>query len=116
MVSDVVYESIGTTLMNSFDVTKVRGTVVFYGMTGGDPVAVDPRFLMDTSKTLTGGDLWNVLTSDEERIRRAGELFSWVISNQLHVSNPTSFPLAEGARAHDYLESRKSTGKILLIP
>lgn len=113
---DVVYESIGTTLMNSFDVTKVRGTVVFYGMAGGDPVAVDPRFLMDTSKTLTGGDLWNVLTSREERIRRAGELFSWVISNQLHVSDPTSFPLAEGARAHDYLESRKSTGKILLIP
>ncbi|WP_214770061.1 quinone oxidoreductase [Exiguobacterium sp. s133] len=113
---DVVYESIGTTLMNSFDVTKVRGTVVFYGMAGGDPAAVDPRFLMDTSKTLTDGDLWNVLTSYEERIRRAGELFSWAISNQLHVSDPTSFPLAEGARAHDYLESRKSTGKILLIP
>jgi NADPH2:quinone reductase len=60
---DVVYESVGSTLMDSFEVTRVGGTVVFFGMAGGDPVKIDPRMLMDTSKTLTGGDLWNVLTS-----------------------------------------------------
>ena len=63
---DVVYESIGSTLMDSFDVTRIGGTVVFYGMAGGDPASVDPRMLMNTSKTLTGGDLWNVLTSKEK--------------------------------------------------
>ncbi|MCT4780882.1 MULTISPECIES: quinone oxidoreductase [Exiguobacterium] len=113
---DVVYESVGSTLMESFQATKVHGTVVFYGMAGGDPVAIDPRFLMDTSKTLTGGDLWNVLTTREERIRRAGELFSWIQSDQLRLAPPTLFPLSDGKRAHDYLESRQSTGKILLIP
>lgn len=113
---DVVYESVGSTLMNSFEVTKIHGTVVFYGMAGGDPVSVDPRFLMDTSKTLTGGDLWNVLTTREERIRRAGELFSWLESGQLQIVSPTIFSLSDGQRAHDYLESRQSTGKILLIP
>jgi len=113
---DVVYESVGSTLMHSFEVTKNHGTVVFYGMAGGDPVSVDPRFLMDTSKTLTGGDLWNVLTTREERIRRAGELFSWLESGQLQIAHPTTFALSDGRRAHDYLESRQSTGKILLIP
>jgi NADPH:quinone reductase len=112
---DVVYESVGSTLMNSFEVTRVGGTVVFFGMAGGDPVKVDPRMLMDTSKTLTGGDLWNVLTSYEERVTRSGELFKWIADGKVTISK-TVFPLNEGGKAHEYIESRKSTGKILLIP
>jgi len=113
---DVVYESVGSTILDSFATTRTGGTVVFYGMAGGDPVAIDPRMLMDTSKTLTGGDLWNVLTSREERIRRSGELFAWALSGQLSLETPTVFDLKDGALAHDLLESRKSTGKILLHP
>jgi NADPH2:quinone reductase len=112
---DVVYESVGSTIMDSFEVTRVGGTVVFFGMAGGDPVKIDPRMLMDTSKTLTGGDLWNVLTSYEERVKRSQELFEWINNGKLNISQ-TLFPLNEGASAHDYIESRKSTGKILLIP
>ena len=111
---DVVYESVGSTIMDSFDATKVHGTVVFYGMAGGDPVHIDPRMLMDTSKTLTGGDLWNVLISKEERLRRSNELFNWIATKQLIVQQPTVFPLKDGKLAHDLLESRKSTGKIIL--
>lgn len=112
---DVVYESVGSTIMDSFDVTRIGGTVVFFGMAGGDPVKIDPRMLMDTSKTLTGGDLWNVLTSLEERVNRSCELFQWIKDGHFRVAH-TLFPLSEGAEAHEFLESRKSTGKILLIP
>jgi NADPH:quinone reductase len=113
---DVVYDSVGSTLQDSFNATRIGGTVVFYGMAGGDPALVDPRMLMDTSKTLTGGDLWNVLTSREERIIRSNELFSWMAEGKVTVSEPKIFKLREGQEAHRYLESRKSTGKILLIP
>ncbi|MFK9093973.1 quinone oxidoreductase family protein [Bacillus salipaludis] len=113
---DVVYESVGSTLQDSFSVTRIGGTVVFFGMAGGDPVLIDPRMLMDTSKTLTGGDLWNVLTSREERMNRAGELFRWMEAGKVRVSKPTVFALSDGQEAHRFLESRKSTGKILLIP
>lgn len=111
---DVVYESVGSTIMNSFEATKVHGTVVFYGMAGGDPVHIDPRMLMDTSKTLTGGDLWNILVSKEERINRSKELFNWIANKQIIVQPPTIFSLKDGKLAHDLLESRKSTGKIIL--
>lgn len=114
--ADVVYESVGSTLEDSFQATRIGGTVVFFGMSGGDPAPVDPRMLMDTSKTLTGGDLWNVLTSFEERQKRSKQLFDWIIAGKLQLQSPTVFSLAEGAKAHDYLESRKSTGKILLRP
>ncbi|WP_088044004.1 quinone oxidoreductase [Bacillus sp. EAC] len=111
---DVVYESVGSTIMDSFEATKVHGTVVFYGMAGGDPVHIDPRMLMDTSKTLTGGDLWNILISKEERLNRSNELFTWIANKQIEIQEPTVFELKDGKLAHDLLESRKSTGKIIL--
>lgn len=113
---DVVYESVGSTLQDSFEITKIGGTVVFYGMSGGDPALVDPRMLMDTSKTLTGGDLWNVLTSLEERKQRSKQLFDWILEGKIVLKEPTTFSLRDGAAAHSLLESRKSVGKILLIP
>lgn len=113
---DVVYDSIGSTLQSSFNVTKNRGQVVFFGMAGGDPAFVDPRMLMDTSKTLTGGDLWSYLTSKTERINRANQLFKWISNGDITVSAPTIYNLADGMHAHTFLESRKSNGKIILIP
>lgn len=111
---DVTYDSVGSTLADSLAVTRDLGSVVFYGMSGGNPPAVDPRNLMDRSQTLTGGDLWSYLTSREERIRRSEQLFEWITSGQVQLSTPTIFPLSEGAEAHRFLESGKSTGKVLL--
>ncbi len=113
---DVAYDSVGITLPRSFEAVRTGGHVVFYGMAGGDPPLVDPRMLMDTSKSLTGGDLWNVLRSADERRARAAELFAWVRAGSLKVSLAARFPLAEGAAAHAFLESRQSSGKVLLVP
>jgi NADPH2:quinone reductase len=79
---DIVFDSVGTTLMDSFEVTKDCGHVVFYVMSGGDPEPVDPRMLMDTSKTLTGGDLWSYLVNGEERRKRANTLFELLKSGK----------------------------------
>ncbi len=113
---DVVYDSVGSTLEGSLRAARTGGHVVFYGMAGGNPAPVDPRRLMDESKTLTGGDLWNVLTSREERLRRAAELFEWVRSKALKVVVHGTFELAEGVWAHEALEGRGTTGKLLLLP
>jgi NADPH:quinone reductase len=113
---DVVYESIGSTLIDSFEATKTGGTVVFFGFAGGNPPLIDPRMLMDTSKTITGGDLWSYLTSAEERIKRSSTLFSWIEKGVITVDISKKFALSDGAAAHTFLESRQSTGKILLIP
>jgi NADPH2:quinone reductase len=113
---DVAYDSVGTTLLQSLNAVRTGGHVVFYGMAGGDPAPVDPRMLMDSSKSLTGGDLRNVLTSAAERRERAAELFGWLRNGQLQVHIDSQFRLAEGAAAHARLESRASSGKVLLIP
>lgn len=113
---DVTYDSVGSTLSDSFEITKDCGQVVFFGMSGGDPDFINPRMLMDSSKTLTGCDLWSYLNSKEERISKANQLFDWINSGQIKIRPATSFKLSKGRKAHDYLESRNSTGKIILIP
>ncbi|OBZ08387.1 alcohol dehydrogenase [Bacillus sp. FJAT-27264] len=113
---NAVYDSVGSTLMDSFKATKIKGSVVFYGMAGGNPPHIDPRMLMDTSKTLTGGDLWNHIVTRSNRIERSEQLFEAIRQGQLKMEEPKSFPLRDGAEAHRLLESRSSTGKILLIP
>ncbi|KAF1707497.1 quinone oxidoreductase family protein [Pseudoxanthomonas sacheonensis] len=113
---DVVYDSIGRTLGDSLALARTGGTAVFYGMAAGDPDPVDPRVLMDRSLTLVGGDLWNVLTTAQERQQRADRLFEAVHAGQLRVSVAAHIPLREGAQAHALLEGRGSAGKVLLIP
>lgn len=113
---DVAYDSVGSSLTQSFEAVRTGGHVVFYGMAGGNPPLVDPRMLMDTSKSLTGGDLWNVLRTADDRRTRAAELFERVRNGTLHVHVAARYPLAEGAAAHAFLESRLSSGKVLLMP
>ena len=112
--ADVVYDSVGRTLGDSLAAARVGGTVVFYGMAAGDPDPVDPRLLMDRSLTLTGGDLWNVLTSASIRRERAAALFAQIRTGQLQPNIAARFALSDGAQAHAYLESRAAIGKVLL--
>ncbi|XHS76751.1 quinone oxidoreductase [Burkholderiaceae bacterium UC74_6] len=113
---DVVYDSTGTTVLDSLAQVRTGGTVVFYGMAGGQPPSVDPRVLMDGSKRLVGGDLWNVLTSAGQRRQRAAELFALISSGDLLVPIAARFSLADGTAAHALLEARKTVGKVLLLP
>lgn len=113
---DVAFDSVGSTLHESLRAVRTGGHAVFYGMAGGNPAPVDPRMLMNTSKSITGGDLWNVLRTAEDRRSRSAELFERIRRGTLNVVIDARFPLAEGAAAHAHLESRRALGKVLLIP
>ncbi|TKC12305.1 quinone oxidoreductase [Pedobacter polaris] len=113
---DVVYESIGTTMELSLSVTKILGKVVLFGLAGGKLELGNPLWIIAHSKTITGGDLWNYLTSREERLKRSKVFFDWIIEGKIKVAAPTIFKLSEGKKAHDFMEGRHSTGKVLMIP
>ena len=113
---DVVYESIGTTMESSLAVAKILGQVVLFGMGGGKLELGNPLWIIAHSKTIIGGDLWNYLTSREERLKRAKILFDWIVDGKIKLSAPTVFKLSEGKKAHDFMESRQSTGKVLMVP
>lgn len=114
--ADVVFDSVGTTILDSLAATRVGGRSVFFGIAGGEPPAVAPLLLMDRSLTLTGGDLWNVLTTPETRRSRAAELFDWIEAGVVATRVSRTFALRDGAEAHRFLESRAAIGKVLLTP
>lgn len=110
------YDGVGSTIQQSLDLIQHRGKVVFFGMAGGDPIKIDPVDLMSESKSILTGDLWNYLTSYEERKVRSERLFNYFSKGQISISEPTVFPLSEGKQAHEFLETGKSIGKVLLQP
>src|SRR6266496_6476130 len=93
----------------ALQLTKILGQVVFFGMTGGKLELGNPLWIIAHSKTIIGGDLWNYLTSREERLKRAKIFFNWIIDGKIKISTPTVFKLSEGKKAHDFMESRHST-------
>lgn len=111
-----VYDGVGKTLKQSIDLLKNRGKLVFFGMAGGNPPQVDLIDLLAHSKSILTGDLWDYLTSFEERKRRSQRLFSYFIKEQITLAPPTIFSLEEGKSAHEFLESGKNIGKVLLKP
>jgi NADPH2:quinone reductase len=115
---DVVYDSVGKdTFMDSLRSLRPRGYMVLYGQSSGAVEPLDPQALNRLgSLFLTRPSLGHYMLTREELLQRAGDLFEWMASGRLEVRIDKSFPLAEAAEAHRYLEGRKTKGKVLLIP
>lgn len=111
---DTVFDGIGTTVEQSIQLLKNKGKLVFFGMAAGNPPAIDLVPLLTTSKSILTGDLWDFLSDFSERKKRSERLFNYFMNEHIQISEPTVFPLSEGKSAHDYLESGKSIGKVLL--
>jgi NADPH:quinone reductase-like Zn-dependent oxidoreductase len=114
--SDIVFDSVGSTLLQSLEAVKEGGRVVLFGMSGGTIPPVNPADFLLKSSGILGADLWSYLTSREERQLRADRLFGLIKAGHISLPPITEFPLSEGAKAHRLLENREFSGKIVLIP
>lgn len=112
----VVYDSVGkTTFDKSLDSLRPRGYMVLFGASSGPVPPLDPQVLnRKGSLYLTRPTLGNYISTREELLGRARELFDWVSKDELEVRAELDYPLANAAQAHADLEGRKTTGKILL--
>ncbi len=115
---DVVYDSVGvTTFEKSLNCLRPRGTLVLFGQSSGPVPPFDPGILNQKgSLYLTRPTLAHYVLTREELIWRSDELFTAVLDRKLNLRIDTTYPLAEAAQAHRDLESRKTTGKLLLVP
>jgi NADPH2:quinone reductase len=112
----VVYDSVGkTTFDKSLDSLRPRGYMVLFGASSGPVPPLDPQVLNHKgSLYLTRPTLGNYVSTREELLGRAADLFDWVSKGELKVRAEHVYPLAEAAKAHADLEARKTTGKVLL--
>ena len=115
---DVVYDGVGKSVFDrSLDVLRPRGMMVTFGNASGPADAVSPLRLMQSgSLFLTRPNLTHYIATRAEFERRAGDLFAWVADGWLDIRIGARVPLSDAAGAHRLLESRTTTGKLLLIP
>jgi NADPH:quinone reductase len=114
----VVYDSVGkTTFLKGLDCLARRGMMVLYGQSSGPVDPFNPQILNQKgSLFLTRPSLPHYVSTRAELLERANAVLGWVEDSTLELRIEREFPLAAAAEAHRELESRRTTGKLLLIP
>lgn len=115
---DVVYDSVGRdTFDRSLDCLRPRGYLVLYGQSSGPVKPLDPQVLNEKGSVYLTRPTLKYYTADrDELVWRAGDLFDWIAAGELEVRIDRTWPLAEAAEAHRYIEAGKTLGKVLLLP
>jgi len=113
----VVYDGVGqATWEASLSSLAPRGMLVLFGQSSGPVPPFDPLLLNQKgSLFVTRPKLGDYVATREELLARAGDVLGWVRDGKLKVKLWRDYPLAEAAQAHRDLESRRTTGKLLLI-
>jgi len=116
--ADVVLDSVGgQNLVDSVEALAYRGTLVSVGVAGRSGSAVEAQSLWQKNNALRGVYLGGALAAEFARIHPLiGDLIGRVASGDLHVEIDRSFPLAEAAAAHEYLEGRNAFGRVVMTP
>jgi NADPH2:quinone reductase len=112
---DLVVDSVGSTLTGSIRALAYRGRCTLVGQAGRDPQPFDAATLMLGNQTLTGVFFGAEVFSDRARAMVASHLAD-IAAGQLRVVVDRTFPLAQAADAHAYIEGRHAFGRVVLIP
>ncbi|KPA73639.1 putative quinone oxidoreductase [Leptomonas pyrrhocoris] len=113
---DAVYDGVGrSTFAGSLSLLRKRGYMISFGNASGAVPPVAPLELSRAGSVyLQRPTLADFMLTAEEADRRAAEVFGWIASKQLTLTIGHVYPLRDAAQAHIDLESRKTTGKLLI--
>ncbi|HLX80860.1 MAG TPA: quinone oxidoreductase [Burkholderiales bacterium] len=114
----VVYDSVGkTTWEGSLDCLRPRGLIVSFGNASGPVAPVNLGILASKgSLYVTRPTLATHIASRADLVERSNALFDIVKSGKVKIETTGKYKLADAAQAHRDLESRKTTGSVVLIP
>jgi NADPH:quinone reductase len=115
---DAVFDSVGqTTFDKSLNCLRPRGYMVLFGQSSGPVAPFNPQTLnAKGSLFLTRPTLGHYILTRDELLERAGDVLGWAAAGELTLRIDSEFQLAQAADAHRRLESRATSGKLLLIP
>jgi NADPH:quinone reductase len=112
----VVYDGSGPkTFQGSLDVLRRSGTFCWYGPVLGGPGPLD---IMKLPKSIKIGyaTFYDHIHTPELFRARSAQLFDWISEGKLKILLGGEYRLADAAKAHADMESRKTTGKLVLVP
>jgi NADPH:quinone reductase len=113
----VVYDSVGkATFEASLKCLRRRGVMASFGEASGDPAPMPPRRLGALGSIyLTHPSVSNYTVTRAELLAAAHDLFAMVGSGRIKIAITQTYPLRDAPRAHADIESRKTTGSIVMV-
>jgi NADPH:quinone reductase len=113
---NVVYDSVGkATYEGSLNVLRLLGMLVLFGQSSGPVPPIDPLVLTQKgSLFLTRPSLVHHVADATSFSRRASRVLDWVSQKQLKLRIGHIYELADVAQAQRDIESRKTTGKLVV--
>ncbi len=113
--ADVIYDAVGRdTIEGSMRALATPGHLVSFGQASGPVGTWDVGRLSSKSVTLSRPNYGHYTSTPEQIARHSSRFFSALREGILRSPPPTRFPLSEAADAHRHLESRASSGSIIL--
>lgn len=113
----VAYDSTGKdTWETSFKCLAPLGYLVLFGNASGPVPPIDPLILSDKCLFLTRPALGPYVATPAALQARYADLMEWLKTSKLKVSVGAEFALSKASEAHEALESKATTGKVLLVP
>ena len=90
------------------------GKVVIYGVASGEQAVMHPSSLMAKNQSVIGFFLPQIMRKRELFMRSIRELFDYLEEGKLQLIIGETYPLEEAAKVHELMQSRKTSGKIIL--
>ncbi len=114
--ADVIFDAVGrTTFTGDLQAAATRGHIVVFGSASGLAEPVSPNMLMGRALTVSGGSLANFMVTREEVMRRANEVLNAMREGWLKLRIDRVLPFSQADEAHRLIESRQTSGKIVLM-
>jgi NADPH:quinone reductase len=113
-----VYDGVGkATFLEGLRALRPAGRMIIYGAASGQPDALETAALAPAGSLYVQRPTLQTYTRTPQLLRERGrQLFELIESGSLDVRISARYPLDQARRAHEDLEARKTTGKLLLIP
>jgi NADPH2:quinone reductase len=115
---DLILDSVGgQTLADGVGALAYRGTLVSVGVAGRAGSGIEAKSLWEKNNTLRGVFLGGALANEYPRVHALiGDLIQEVADGSLRIEIDRTFPLAEAAAAHEYIEGRTAFGRVVMTP
>jgi NADPH:quinone reductase len=114
---DVVLHMSGTGFEDELHTLGMLGRMVVFGNAARHPNEVHTNYLLQTSKSVLGFWLVALIAGRRDLIQSmTADLLGAVASGELEVVIGNTYPLSEAARAHEDIQERRTSGKLLLDP
>jgi NADPH:quinone reductase len=112
-----VYDGVGrATFLEGFKALRPFGRMILYGSASGQPEPLNTPMLAPAGSLYVQRPTLATYTRTPELLReRAQQLFDLMAAGKLDVRIGARYPLADARRAHEELEARKTTGKLVLL-